>query len=110
MSGRMCAILGRKRPSRRGTVNVVSMTFVVILLVMQSNYHLSITSLFRSIDEGFCNRLTPVDASAEDVEEESFELVCFGHCGVCTVQGRRRLCGIKVIGLSQFFNVINEYI
>ena len=71
----------------------------MIVLVMQ--YHLGVTSLFRSIDESFRNRLTPVDTRAEDVEEESFELACFGHDGVYTLQGRRRMCGIKVVRLSR---------
>jgi hypothetical protein len=44
-------------------------------------YHRAVASLFRSIDQCFRDSLTPVDASAEDVEEERFELVCFGHGG-----------------------------
>ena len=59
------------------------MTLVRIVIVMQ--YHLGISRFFRSIDQGFRNRLTPVDACAEDVEEESFELVCFGHDCVVTI-------------------------
>ena len=57
------------------------MKFVKIVLVMQ--YHLGISRLFRSIDEGLRDRLTPVDACAEDVEEESFQLVCFSHDDSC---------------------------
>jgi hypothetical protein len=53
--------------------------------------------------------LTPVDACAEDVEEESFELVHFGHSAVCTVRGRRSKCGIKVVRLSRFSNVTEKY-
>lgn len=82
--------------------------FVGILLLC-TQYHLLISNLFRSIDEGFRAGFTPVDACAEDVEEESFELVEFGHDGVCTLQGRRRMYGIKVFRLSQFPNVIIEY-
>ena len=74
------------------------MKFVKIVLVMQ--YHLGISRLFRSIDEGLRDRLTPVDACAEDVEEESFQLVCFGHDGAITVQGRRSLGRMEVIESS----------
>lgn len=81
----MCAILGRKRPSRRGTVNVISNDVFEYRVLVQ--YHLGVPSLLRSIDESFRDRLTPVDACAEDVEEEGFQPVCFGHGGSCEAQG-----------------------
>jgi hypothetical protein len=71
--------------------------------VLVTQYQLGISSLFRSIDKGFRDRFTPVDACTEDVEEESFELVDFGHDGICTVQGKSSKCGIKVVRLSQVF-------
>jgi hypothetical protein len=46
-------------------------------------YHRGVSGLFCCVDECFCNRLPPVDACAEDVEEEGFELVCFGHSVWC---------------------------
>lgn len=54
-------------------VDVVSS--VICRNAIDVTYHFGVSCLFRSIDEGFCDRLAPVDACAEDVEEESFELV-----------------------------------
>ena len=85
----MCAILGRKRPSRRGTVDVISDDVPRDHVVIQ--YHLRVPSLFCSIDEGFRDRFTPVDACAEDIEEEGFELVRFGHDGSCGARGKGKL-------------------
>ena len=61
------------------------------------SYHLGVPSLFCSIGEGFRDRLTPVDACAEDVEEDGFQLVRFGHDGVFTVFERWRQYGKKLL-------------
>lgn len=96
----MCAILGRKRPSRRGTVWTWSAgTLVRIILPMQ--YHLSIPGLLRSIDESFRDCLTPIDACAKDVEEEGFQPVCFGHKAFCGAQEMRKLSMMRLIVWSQ---------
>jgi hypothetical protein len=57
--------------------------------------------LFRSIDERFCYRLTPINTCAEDVEEEGFQPVRFGHVDVCMIPGRGRLDVMGTIESSQ---------
>jgi len=69
------------------------------MLAMQ--YHLGVPGLLRSIDEGFRDRLAPVDACAKDVEEEGFEPVCFGHDGSCEAQHERKLNVMRLIVWSQ---------